>query len=135
MTSPDPFRRHLFVSRADTEIDKRLEAIGTPEAAALAGKSAIANARLAYQAYEQTFAGDRWAALEAAGANAQRPLWASTGVKDPSYDDTRYVVELVAPDTVNTAPKRPSTQSAITASSAATTSRAPTRGPLPCSPP
>ena len=87
-------------------MDKRLEAIGTPEAAALAGKSAIANARLAYQAYEQTFAGDRWAALEAAGANAQRPLWASTGVKDPSYDDTRYVVELVAPDTVNTAPEK-----------------------------
>ncbi|HEY5852552.1 MAG TPA: transaldolase [Aldersonia sp.] len=96
----------FFVSRVDTEIDKRLEAIGTLEAAALAGKAAIANARLAYQAYEQTFVGDRWAALAAAGANAQRPLWASTGVKDPSYDDTRYVVELVAPDTVNTAPEK-----------------------------
>ena len=70
------------------------------------GEAAIANARLAYQAYEQTFAGDRWDALAAAGANKQRPLWASTGVKDPKYDDTRYVVELVAPDTVNTAPEK-----------------------------
>ena len=90
----------------DTEIDKRLKAIGTPEAAALEGEAAIANARLAYQAYEQTFAGDRWDALAAAGANKQRPLWASTGVKDPKYDDTRYVVELVAPNTVNTAPEK-----------------------------
>ena len=96
----------FFVSRVDTEIDKRLKAIGTPEAAALEGEAAIANARLAYQAYEQTFAGDRWDALEAAGANKQRPLWASTGVKDPKYDDTRYVVELVAPNTVNTAPEK-----------------------------
>ena len=96
----------FFVSRVDTEIDKRLKAIGSPEADALEGEAAIANARLAYQAYEQTFAGDRWDALEAAGANAQRPLWASTGVKDPKYDDTRYVVELVAPNTVNTAPEK-----------------------------
>ena len=96
----------FFVSRVDSEIDKRLKAIGTPEAAALQGEAAIANARLAYQAYEQTFAGDRWAALAAAGANKQRPLWASTGVKDPKYDDTRYVVELVAPNTVNTAPEK-----------------------------
>ena len=96
----------FFVSRVDTEIDKRLKAIGSPEAAALEGEAAIANARLAYQAYEQTFAGDRWDALEAAGANKQRPLWASTGVKDPKYDDTRYVVELVAPNTVNTAPEK-----------------------------
>ena len=96
----------FFVSRVDTEIDKRLKAIGTPEAAALEGEAAIANARLAYQAYEQTFTGDRWDALEAAGANKQRPLWASTGVKDPKYDDTRYVVELVAPNTVNTAPEK-----------------------------
>src|SRR6187401_2786929 len=80
----------FFVSRVDSEIDKRLKAIGSPEAAALEGEAAIANARLAYQAYEQTFSGDRWDALKAAGANAQRPLWASTGVKDPSYDDTRY---------------------------------------------
>ncbi len=96
----------FFVSRVDTEIDKRLKAIGTPEAASLEGEAAIANARLAYQAYEQTFAGDRWEALETAGANKQRPLWASTGVKDPKYDDTRYVVELVAPNTVNTAPEK-----------------------------
>jgi transaldolase len=95
----------FFVSRVDLEIDKRLKAIGTPEAETLLGRAAIANARLAYQAYEQTFAGDRWAALAAAGANKQRPLWASTGVKDPAYDDTRYVVELVAPGTVNTAPE------------------------------
>jgi transaldolase len=96
----------FFVSRVDTEIDKRLKAIGSPEAQALEGQAAIANARLAYQAYEQTFAGERWAALAAKGANKQRPLWASTGVKDPKYDDTRYVVDLVAPDTVNTAPEK-----------------------------
>src|SRR6476661_2239033 len=96
----------FFVSRVDSEIDKRLKAIGSPEAAALEGEAAIANARLAYQAYEQTFAGDRWDALQAAGANKQRPLWASTGVKDPRYADTRYVVELVAPNTVNTAPEK-----------------------------
>ena len=96
----------FFVSRVDLEIDKRLKAIGTAEAAALEGQAAIANARLAYQAYEQTFTGDRWDALAVAGANKQRPLWASTGVKDPKYDDTRYVVELVAPNTVNTAPEK-----------------------------
>ncbi len=96
----------FFVSRVDTEIDKRLRAIGTPQAAALEGQAAIANARLAFQAYEQTFAGPRWDALVRAGANKQRPLWASTGVKDPRFDDTRYVVELVAPDTVNTAPEK-----------------------------
>ena len=96
----------FFVSRVDSEIDKRLKAIGSPEATALEGEAAIANARLAYQAYQQTFAGERWAALAAVGANKQRPLWASTGVKNPKYDDTRYVVELVAPDTVNTAPEK-----------------------------
>jgi transaldolase len=90
----------FFVSRVDTEVDKRLEA-GHP----LRGKAAIANARLAYQHYEQAFGSDRWKALEAAGARPQRPLWASTGVKDPAYDDTRYVVELVAPGTVNTMPE------------------------------
>jgi transaldolase len=95
----------FFVSRVDTEIDKRLEAIGTHEADALLGEAAIANARLAYRAYERTFAGARWDALAAAGANKQRPLWASTGVKNPRYDDTRYVVEIVAPGTVNTAPE------------------------------
>src|SRR6478609_4627526 len=95
----------FFVSRVDTEIDKRLQAINSPEADALKGQAAIANARLAYQAYQQTFTGERWEALAAAGANPQRPLWASTGVKDPAYDDTRYVVELVAPGAVNTAPE------------------------------
>ncbi|MFC5907237.1 transaldolase [Streptacidiphilus monticola] len=95
----------FFVSRVDTEIDKRLTKIGTPEAEALKGKSAIANARLAYQAYEEVFSSDRWKALEAAGAKPQRPLWASTGVKDPAYDDTMYVVDLVAPGTVNTMPE------------------------------
>ena len=96
----------FFVSRVDTEIDKRLKAIGSPEAQALEGQAAIANARLAYRAYEQTFTGPRWEALAAKGANKQRPLWASTGVKDPHYEDTRYVVELVAPNTVNTAPEK-----------------------------
>jgi transaldolase len=96
----------FFVSRVDVEIDKRLDAIGTEAAAALRGKAAIANARLAYQLFEEKFASDRWAKLAAAGARVQRPLWASTGVKDPSYDDTRYVVELVAADTVNTAPEK-----------------------------
>jgi transaldolase len=96
----------FFVSRVDTEVDKRLDAIGTPEAAALRGKAAIANARLAYQRFEESFSGPRWEALQAAGARVQRPLWASTGVKDPAYDDTRYVVELVVADTVNTAPEK-----------------------------
>ncbi len=96
----------FFVSRVDTEIDARLDKIGTPEAASLRGKAAIANARLAYQLFEKKFSGDQWDALAAAGAKPQRPLWASTGVKDPQYDDTQYVVELVAPNTVNTAPEK-----------------------------
>jgi len=87
----------FFVSRVDTEVDKRLEKIGTDEAKALKGKAALANARLAYEAYEDVFAGARWTALGGAKANKQRPLWASTGVKDPSYKDTLYVDELVAP--------------------------------------
>ncbi|GAA3382564.1 transaldolase [Streptomyces racemochromogenes] len=95
----------FFVSRVDTEIDKRLDAIGTDEAKALKGKAALANARLAYQAYEEVFGGERWAALDKAQANKQRPLWASTGVKDPAYKDTLYVVDLVAPGTVNTMPE------------------------------
>lgn len=96
----------FFVSRVDTEIDKRLTAIGTPEAAAMLGQAAIANAWLAYRAHQHIFAGARWEKLKQVGANAQRPLWASTGVKDPKYDDTRYVVQLVAPNTVNTAPEK-----------------------------
>ncbi|MFC9509643.1 transaldolase [Streptomyces sp. NPDC057002] len=95
----------FFVSRVDTEIDKRIDALGTPEAKALRGKAAIANARLAYQAYEEVFSGDRWSALEREGANKQRPLWASTGVKDKAYKSTLYVDELVAPNTVNTMPE------------------------------
>jgi len=95
----------FFVSRVDTEVDKRLDKIGNEEAKALRGSAAIANARLAYQHYEKVFSSDRWAALQQAGARPQRPLWASTGVKDPAYDDTRYVVELVAPGVVNTMPE------------------------------
>ncbi|MFH9618679.1 transaldolase [Streptomyces pratensis] len=95
----------FFVSRVDTEIDKRLDAIGSDEAKSAKGKSALANARLAYEAYEEVFAGDRWAALDKAQANKQRPLWASTGVKDPSLKDTLYVDDLVAPNTVNTMPE------------------------------
>jgi len=95
----------FFVSRVDTEIDKRIDALGTDEAKAARGKAGVANARLAYQAYEEVFSGERWAKLENAGANKQRPLWASTGVKDKAYKDTLYVDELVAPNTVNTMPE------------------------------
>ena len=96
----------FFVSRVDTEIDKRLDAIGTDEAKALKGRAGVANARLAYQAYEEVFATPRWKNLADDGANAQRPLWASTGVKNPDYPDTLYVTELVAPNTVNTMPEK-----------------------------
>ncbi|MBT2504440.1 transaldolase [Streptomyces sp. ISL-98] len=95
----------FFVSRVDSEIDKRLDALGTDDAKALKGKAALANARLAYEAYEEVFSSDRWNALDKAQANKQRPLWASTGVKDPSYKDTLYVDDLVAPGTVNTMPE------------------------------
>jgi len=95
----------FFVSRVDTEVDKRLTKIGTPEALALKGKAAIANARLAYELYEQKLATDRWKALAAKGAKVQRPLWASTSTKDPAYPDTMYVVDLVTADTVNTMPE------------------------------
>jgi transaldolase len=93
----------FFVSRVDTEIDKRLEKAGADH---LKGKAALANAQLAYQAYEEVFSSDRWKALEAKGARPQRPLWASTGVKNPEYPDTLYVSELVAPGTVNTMPEK-----------------------------
>ena len=97
----------FFVSRVDTEIDARLEKIGTKEALELRGKAGVANARLAYAAYEEVFgSGGRWTALAEAGAWVQRPLWASTGVKNPDYSDTLYVTELVAPDTVNTMPEK-----------------------------
>jgi transaldolase len=95
----------FFVSRVDSAIDSQLDKIGTAEAAALRGRGAIANARLAYQRYEQVFSGTRWKALQAAGAHPQRPLWASTSTKDPLYSDTRYVVDLIAPGIVNTMPE------------------------------
>jgi transaldolase len=95
----------FFVSRIDTEVDKRLDEIGTDEAKSLRSKVAVANARLAYQAYEDVIGSERWQALEQAGAHRQRPLWASTSVKDPDLPDTMYVTELVAPDTVNTMPE------------------------------
>ena len=94
----------FFVSRVDTAVDERLDAIGTPEAAALRGTIAIANARLAYHLFSEALATDRWRRLAAAGARPQRPLWASTGVKDAASSDTRYVDELVAPGVVNTMP-------------------------------
>jgi transaldolase len=96
----------FFVSRVDTEIDKRLDAIGTDEAKALKGKAGVANAQLAYEVFEGAFATERAQVLLAAGANKQRPLWASTGVKDPAVLDTTYVVELVAPEVVNTMPEK-----------------------------
>ena len=97
----------FFVSRVDTEIDKRLEKIGSDEALALRGQAGVANARLAYAAYEEVFVGgSRYETLKADGARVQRPLWASTGVKNPEYSDTLYVTELVAPNTVNTMPEK-----------------------------
>lgn len=94
----------FFVSRVDTEVDGRLEAIGG-DALELKGKAGLANARLAYEVFEEMFSTERWARLQAHGANVQRPLWASTGVKDPSLPDTLYVTGLVAPNTVNTMPE------------------------------
>jgi transaldolase len=95
----------FFISRIDSSIDALLKANGSPEATALLGKAAIANAHLAYQLFEEKFASSTWEALAAKGANKQRPLWASTGVKDPAYPDTQYVIELIAPNTVNTMPQ------------------------------
>jgi transaldolase len=105
----NPSRVHsvasFFISRIDSSIDSLIKKDGSPEATAMLGKAAIANAHLAYQLFEEKFASDRWSALAANGAHKQRPLWASTGVKDPTYADTRYVIELIAPDTVNTMPQ------------------------------
>ncbi|NKZ04025.1 transaldolase [Actinomadura latina] len=95
----------FFVSRVDTEIDKRLDKIASDRAKELRSKAGLANARLAYALYEEKFGTDRWKALKDAGARPQRPLWASTGVKDPNLNDTLYVDELVAPGTVNTMPE------------------------------
>jgi transaldolase len=94
----------FFVSRVDTEIDKRLDKAGADPS--LKGKAGLANAQLAYQAYEGVIGSDRWKALAAKGAAVQRPLWASTGVKNPDYPDTMYVADLIAPDTVNTMPEK-----------------------------
>lgn len=96
----------FFVSRVDSEVDNRLDAIGSDEAKGLKGKAAVANARVAYAAFQEVHASERWSALAAAGANAQRPLWASTGVKNPDYSDTLYVTDLVVADTVNTMPEK-----------------------------
>jgi transaldolase len=105
----DPSKIHsvasFFISRIDSSIDAQLKEIGSPEALSLLGKAAIANAHLAYQLFDEKFNSPAWKSLESKGAHRQRPLWASTGVKDPSYPDTHYVVELIAPDTVNTMPQ------------------------------
>ena len=108
--SSDGSLRHVasvasfFISRVDTEIDARLDEIGTPVALELRGKAAVAQAKLAYQLFQKAFSGERWEALAARGARVQRPLWASTSVKNPAYPDTLYVDELIGPDTVNTLP-------------------------------
>ena len=95
----------FFVSRVDTEVDRRLEHIGDTEAFALQGRSAIAQARLAYEMFRDRFTGPRWETLAARGAVVQRPLWASTSTKNPDYPDTLYVDTLIGPDTVNTLPE------------------------------
>lgn len=95
----------FFISRIDTSVDALLKKDGSDAATSLLGKAAIANAHLAYQLFEEKFSSERWRKQIDRGAHKQRPLWASTGVKDPAYDDTRYVVELIAPDTVNTMPQ------------------------------
>ncbi|MEC7916277.1 MAG: transaldolase [Actinomycetota bacterium] len=94
----------FFISRTDTEVDRRLEEIGTPGALALRGKTAVAQAQVAYQRFLETFSGPRWEALSAQGAQVQRPLWASTSTKNPAYSETLYVDELIGPNTVNTMP-------------------------------
>ena len=96
----------FFISRVDVAVDQRLDTIGTEQALALRGKAAVANGKLAYQAFLETFSGPRWDALVARGARAQRPLWASTGTKNPTYSDTLYVDSLIGPDTVNTIPDK-----------------------------
>ena len=112
----------FFVSRVDTEVDKRLDKLGSDEAKALRGKAAIANARLAYERFENVIASDRWKALAEAGAHVQRPLWASTGVKDPSYDDTMYVARPGRRRTPSTrCPRPPSTPSPTTGTCAGDT--------------
>nr|WP_284424133.1 transaldolase [Bradyrhizobium sp. SSBR45G] len=119
----------FFVSRIDVEVDRRLDAMtheGSPKSAGLRGKAAIANAQLAYEVYQADVASPRWQALAAKGGRMQRLLWASTGVKDKAYDDTRYVIDLAAPDTVNTMLLQPWTPWPTMAAHAATRSPAPT---------
>ncbi len=105
---PDPRRvasvASFFVSRVDVAVDRALEAIGTPEALALRGQIAIANVKMAYRRFRALFSGERWEDLSRRGARVQRPLWGSTGTKNPEYSDVRYVEELIGPDTVNTMP-------------------------------
>lgn len=96
----------FFVSRIDTAVDKLLDSLGTPEAAALRGQAALASAHLAWDVYTEALRSDRWSQLRDQGAHPQRPLWASTGVKDPAFADTRYVIDLVAPGCVNTMPEK-----------------------------
>ena len=95
----------FFVSRVDTEVDRRLDVLGSQEALPLRGRAAVAQAKLAYQLFRERFSGERWDALAAAGAHVQRPLWASTSTKNASYPDTLYVDNLIGPDTVNTLPE------------------------------
>jgi transaldolase len=95
----------FFISRVDVEVDRRLEALGTDEALALRGKSGVAQGQLAYRRFTETFTGPRWESLAARGARVQRPLWASTGTKNPEYSDVLYVDHLIGPDTVNTLPE------------------------------
>jgi transaldolase len=95
----------FFVSRVDTEVDGRLDKIGTADALALRGRAAVAQAKLAYRLFAERFSGERWSRLAASGAHRQRPLWASTSTKNPAYPDTRYVDDLIGPDTVNTLPE------------------------------
>jgi transaldolase len=94
----------FFISRVDSEVDHRLDAVGTPAALALRGKAALAQGKLAYELFARTFSGSRWDALVARGAKVQRPLWASTSTKNPAYPDTLYVDQLIGPHTVNTLP-------------------------------
>ncbi len=95
----------FFISRVDSEVDRRLQAIGTDQATSLQGRAAVAQAKLAYELFKRRFSGPRWEALAARGARPQRPLWASTSTKNPAYPSTMYVDALIGPDTVNTMPE------------------------------
>ena len=109
----------FFVSRVDTEVDRRLDAIGTGDALALRGQAAVAQAKLAYRLFRDRFSGPRWEALAGRGARVQRPLWASTSTKNPSYPDTLYVDSLIGPTRSTPCPRRPLPPSRTTAPSPA----------------